>query len=80
MDVFGISYSTSIVRLRRKYKKLMRQHHPDKGGSTEESQKITDAYATLTEYLENFEIPLDKIDAKRINHMDRFYSDYTDKK
>lgn len=34
--------------LKRQYRKLLQTHHPDKGGSTEASQQITEAYRVLS--------------------------------
>lgn len=51
-EVLGIKHGASSEEIKRAYRKLSLQHHPDKNGESKEStemfQKITDAYEQLT--------------------------------
>lgn len=42
--------------LKRHYRKMLHQHHPDKGGSTQSSQKLVVSYDYLRSYLSRVEI------------------------
>lgn len=45
--VLGLQKSASEEQIRQAYKKLAREHHPDKGGDKEKFQQIQTAYETL---------------------------------
>lgn len=47
-QILGISRNSSEDDIKRAYKRLAREHHPDKGGSNEKFQEINRAYETLT--------------------------------
>lgn len=46
-DILGINKSASTEEIKIAYRKLAREHHPDKGGNKEQFQKIQEAYETL---------------------------------
>lgn len=46
-SVLGISKNATDDEIKQAYKKLAREHHPDKGGNKETFQKIHEAYETL---------------------------------
>ena len=41
----------SVQAFRRKYKTLLRKHHPDKGGELKESQELTNSARVIFEFL-----------------------------
>lgn len=41
----------TVAELKKQYRKLLQQHHPDKGGSTEKTQDISQAYRVLSRHL-----------------------------
>lgn len=43
----GVSRTASADEIKRAFRKLASQHHPDKGGDTQKFQAIQEAYATL---------------------------------
>lgn len=47
-DVLGASEDVSQDELERLYKRLARQHHPDRGGDAEDMKAINEAYRVLS--------------------------------
>lgn len=45
--VLGASKDASRVEIERLYKRLARQHHPDRGGSAEKMKAVNEAYSVL---------------------------------
>jgi len=48
-DTLGISESAGPEEIKKAYRKLANQHHPDKGGDTTKFQQIQSAYETLSD-------------------------------
>ena len=48
-SALGISKTATQQEIKQAYRKLAAKHHPDRGGSTEEFQKIEEAYRTLSD-------------------------------
>ena len=48
-EVLGVGKSTSAQDIKKAYRRLVKQHHPDLGGSTEDFHKISEAYQFLME-------------------------------
>lgn len=46
-STLGVNKSATADEIKKAYRKLASQHHPDRGGDTAEFQKIQEAYATL---------------------------------
>ena len=46
-QILGIARSASADEIKRAYRRLASQHHPDKGGNKERFQEIQEAYAVL---------------------------------
>lgn len=49
-DVLGVDSSLSLKGLKKKYIKLMKQTHPDKGNDDELCKKINEAYQKILEF------------------------------
>jgi DnaJ-class molecular chaperone len=47
-NILGIPKGASEDEIKKAYRKLAREHHPDKGGNKEHFQKIQEAYETLS--------------------------------
>lgn len=45
--ILGVHRESTEPEIKARYKALMMEHHPDKGGSADEAAKITEAYKTL---------------------------------
>jgi DnaJ-class molecular chaperone len=48
-STLGVNRNASESEIKRAYRKLASQHHPDKGGSTEQFQAIEEAYRVLSD-------------------------------
>lgn len=48
-QVLGVERTATADEIKRAYRRLASQHHPDKGGSTAEFQTIEEAYRTLSD-------------------------------
>lgn len=48
-EILGVKTSASQDEIKRAYRKLASQHHPDKGGDTQKFQEIQEAYAVLSD-------------------------------
>jgi len=46
-NILGVSSEANQEDIKKSYRKLQMQHHPDKGGDSEISKKINDAYSVL---------------------------------
>jgi len=44
----------TLRELKKRYKELSKELHPDKGGSLEMMQKLSESYKMLNDYIENF--------------------------
>lgn len=47
-QILYVSYHASQEEIKDAYKKLSMQHHPDRGGDTNEFQKVSEAYSVLS--------------------------------
>ena len=48
-DLLGVQQGASKDELKKAFKKLAIQHHPDKGGNAETFKEISHAYDTLSD-------------------------------
>jgi len=48
-EILGVSKATSKDEIKKAYKKLALEHHPDKGGNAERFKEISEAYAVLSD-------------------------------
>ena len=48
-QILGVQENTPIDEIKKKYRKLAMEHHPDKGGDEEKFKKISEAYDILSD-------------------------------
>jgi curved DNA-binding protein len=48
-DTLGVAKTATADEIKRAYRKLASQHHPDKGGDTAKFQQVEEAYRTLSD-------------------------------
>jgi curved DNA-binding protein len=48
-NILGVAKNATPEEIKKAYRKLASQHHPDKGGDTAQFQKIQEAYAILSD-------------------------------
>ena len=48
-SILGVSKDASEGDIKKRYRQLARENHPDKGGDKEKFQKIQEAYETLSD-------------------------------
>lgn len=48
-DILGVAKNATPDEIKKSYRKLASQHHPDKGGDTAKFQQIEEAYRTLSD-------------------------------
>jgi molecular chaperone DnaJ len=46
-EILGVNENASIDEIKKSYRKLAMEHHPDKGGNEDKFKKISEAYETL---------------------------------
>lgn len=63
-QILGIDKSASAEDIKRAYRRLASQHHPDKGGDTAKFQEVEEAYRTLGDPAQR-----QQYDNPRPNHM-----------
>ena len=54
-DILGVPRDASQEEIKKAFRKLAMQHHPDKGGDPNEFQKINEAYETLSDTNKRFQ-------------------------
>jgi len=54
-DVLGVPTDASEADIKKAFRKLASQHHPDKGGDTDKFQKIQEAYEVLSDNNRRYE-------------------------
>ena len=45
----GVQENADDIQIKKAYKKLAMQHHPDKGGDAKKFQEVSEAYAVLSD-------------------------------
>jgi curved DNA-binding protein CbpA len=48
-EVLGVGFAATAQQIKRAYQRRISDAHPDRGGSTQETQEINDAYAVLSD-------------------------------
>ena len=66
LSILGLPLNVSINDIRKRYKKLIHQYHPDKNPdmSHEKISELTEAYKMLIEYAESYHISFKEADIR----------------
>ena len=46
-DILGVGKDSTTEEIKREYRRLSKEHHPDKGGDENRFKEISEAYGTL---------------------------------
>jgi len=60
LEVLGILSYSSANEVKKRYLKLSKIYHPDKGGDKEKFEKINKAYKIINEYIKNYKYFFDE--------------------
>ena len=60
LDALGLPQLVTRDDIKKRYRQLARQYHPDRTGSDEAMERINAAYALLMEYIETFRYRFDE--------------------
>ena len=76
LEILQLPHLVTKEDIKRQYRYLSKQHHPDKGGSAERMQEIAEAYAIIMEYIDRFRYRFDDDEIATqfpgAEHADRF--------
>jgi len=72
LEFMKIPPLSSIKDIKRQYKKLAKQYHPDKMGDSKMMEKLNESYKILMDYCENYKFTFDEYEIKK-QYPDIFY-------
>jgi len=72
LEFMDIPPLSSIKDIKRQYKKLAKQYHPDKMGDSQMMEKLNESYKILMDYCENYKFTFDEYEIKK-QYPDIFY-------
>jgi len=65
LETLGLPSLISKDDIKKQYRHLAKRYHPDKGGDSEEMERISHAYTLLMEYIEQFRYTFDEDEINR---------------
>jgi len=65
LETLGLPGMITREDIKRRYRQLARQYHPDRRGNEEEMERINRAYELLMEYVEQFRFRFDEEEVAR---------------
>jgi DnaJ-class molecular chaperone len=81
-SILGVAKNASDQDIRKAYKKMSMQHHPDRGGNEEEFKRVNEAYQTLKDpqKRQQYDNPQPRFDTSSMNNgfngFDEFFSHF----
>ena len=73
LDTLGLPAMVSYEDIKKRYRELSKQLHPDRGGEEESMAKINEAYAILKNYIENYRFSFSEEEIlKQFPHVEYF--------
>ena len=83
LDILGLPVLITKDDIKRRYIQLAKKHHPDRGGLSQEMERINWAYEILNSYIEGFRYSFDDDEIRKrypsCEYPDRFNPFESDK-
>jgi len=74
LSILGLTPFVTYDEIKKRYRELSRELHPDFGGNSDDMQKINRAYEFLKEYIENYRFTFSE-DEIRKQHLGSEYAE-----
>ncbi len=77
-EILGVNTSASADDIKKSYRKLAMEHHPDRGGDEDTFKEISEAYSVLSDDQQRREYDLRRANPRRHHHQQQGHVDISD--